>query len=52
MGFTYEHSLHHRTRRMWVWRDEYGNEAEWSVKLGRMVAGRGGDDLWAFVTGT
>ena len=52
MGFTYEHSLHHRTRRMWVWRDEFGNEAEWSIRLGRMVAKRGGDDLWAFVTGT
>jgi alkylation response protein AidB-like acyl-CoA dehydrogenase len=52
MGFTYEHSLHHRTRRLWVWRDEFGNEAEWSMRLGRMVAARGGDDLWAFVTGT
>lgn len=52
MGFTYEHSLHHRTRRMWVWRDEFGNEAEWSIRLGKMVAKRGGEDLWAFVTGT
>ena len=52
MGFTYEHSLHHRTRRLWVWRDEFGNEAEWSMRLGRMVAARGADDLWGFVTGT
>jgi acyl-CoA dehydrogenase len=52
MGFTYEHSLHHRTRRLWVWRDEFGNEAEWSIRLGQMVAARGADDLWAFVTGT
>jgi acyl-CoA dehydrogenase len=52
MGFTYEHSLHHRTRRLWVWRDEFGNEAEWSIRLGDMVAKRGADDLWAFVTGT
>ncbi len=52
MGFTYEHSLHHRTRRLWVWRDEFGNEAEWSIRLGEMVAKRGADDLWAFVTGT
>ncbi|MCA8927854.1 MAG: acyl-CoA dehydrogenase [Alphaproteobacteria bacterium] len=52
MGFTYEHSLHHRTRRLWTWRDEFGNEAEWSIRLGQMVAQRGADDLWAFVTGT
>jgi len=52
MGFTYEHSLHHRTRRLWVWRDEFGNEANWSARLGKMVAERGADDLWAFVTGT
>ncbi len=52
MGFTYEHSLHHRTRRLWTWRDEFGNEAEWSIRLGEMVAKRGADDLWAFVTGT
>jgi len=52
MGFTYEHSLHHRTRRLWAWRDEFGNEAEWSIRLGQMVAKRGADDLWAFVTGT
>ncbi|RLA43018.1 MAG: acyl-CoA dehydrogenase, partial [Gammaproteobacteria bacterium] len=24
MGFTYEHRLHHLTRRLWSWRDEYG----------------------------
>lgn len=52
MGFTYEHSLHHRTRRLWAWRDEFGNEAVWSIRLGKMVAKRGADDLWAFVTGT
>lgn len=52
MGFTYEHSLHHRTRRLWVWRDEFGNEAEWSIRLGQMVVKQGADDLWGFVTGT
>lgn len=52
MGFTYEHSLHHSTRRLWAWRDEFGNEAEWSIRLGNMVAARGADELWPFVTGT
>ena len=26
MGFTREHSLNYRTRRLWCWREEYGNE--------------------------
>jgi acyl-CoA dehydrogenase len=52
MGFTYEHSLHHATRRLWQWREEFGNEAHWAEKLGRMVAARGADALWPFVTRT
>ena len=51
MGFTYEHTLHHRTRRLWSWRDEFGNEGEWSLRLGRLVAARGGDGLWPFIAG-
>jgi acyl-CoA dehydrogenase len=50
MGFTYEHSLHHATRRLWAWREEFGNEAVWAARLGRMVAERGADELWPFVT--
>ena len=50
MGFTYEHSLHHATRRLWAWREEFGNEAVWAQRLGRMVAAHGADRLWSFVT--
>src|SRR5262252_6249078 len=50
MGFTYEHSLHHATRRLWAWREEFGNEAVWAARLGRMVAERGADGLWPFIT--
>jgi acyl-CoA dehydrogenase len=50
MGFTYEHTLHHSTRRLWSWRDEFGNEAEWSIRLGRLIAKQGADELWPFVT--
>jgi acyl-CoA dehydrogenase len=50
MGFTYEHSLHHATRRLWAWREEFGNEALWAARLGRMVAERGADELWPFIT--
>jgi acyl-CoA dehydrogenase len=50
MGFTYEHSLHHATRRLWAWREEFGNEAVWATRLGRMVAAQGADQLWPFIT--
>ena len=38
IGFTYEHSLHFVTRRLWSWRAEFGAESHWSVALGREVA--------------
>src|SRR6201984_2735174 len=50
MGFTYEHSLHHATRRLWAWREECGNETVWAARLGRMVAARGADEFWPFIT--
>jgi acyl-CoA dehydrogenase len=50
MGFTYEHSLHHATRRLWAWREEFGNEAVWAQRLGRIVAAHGADQLWPFIT--
>jgi alkylation response protein AidB-like acyl-CoA dehydrogenase len=50
MGFTYEHSLHQSTRRLWSWREEFGNEKAWARRLGRMVAAQGADRLWPFVT--
>ena len=52
MGFTYEHSLHHATRRLWSWRDEFGNESHWSSLLGEIAARHGPDGLWPLVTGT
>jgi acyl-CoA dehydrogenase len=50
MGFTYEHSLHHATRRLWAWREEFGNETHWSTQLGHMVAEAGADEVWPFIT--
>jgi acyl-CoA dehydrogenase len=50
MGFTREHPLHYQTRRLWSWRDEFGNEAMWQERLGREIAGRGGDALWPMLT--
>jgi alkylation response protein AidB-like acyl-CoA dehydrogenase len=50
MGFTYEHALHQRTRRLWSWRDEFGHEAHWQAELGRRISAAGADGLWAFLT--
>jgi alkylation response protein AidB-like acyl-CoA dehydrogenase len=50
IGFTREYSLHHATRRLWAWREEFGNETFWAMRLGRMVAAAGADALWPTIT--
>jgi acyl-CoA dehydrogenase len=50
IGFTYEHSLHFATRRLWSWRAEFGAESHWAAEIGRRVAERGGDGLWTYIT--
>lgn len=50
MGFTHEHNLHHSTRRLWSWREEFGNESFWQVRLGGIVAARGAQALWPAIT--
>jgi acyl-CoA dehydrogenase len=50
IGFTYEHSLHFSTRRLWGWRAEFGSESRWAVRLGQQVAGRGAERLWSDLT--
>ncbi len=52
IGFTHEHNLHHRTRRLWSWRDDFGNEFYWQEKIGREIASGGADNLWPHLTGT
>ncbi len=49
MGFTREHSLHYATRRLWSWRDEFGNESVWQQRLGRQVLKLGAEQLWPYL---
>jgi acyl-CoA dehydrogenase len=49
MGFTHEHQLHHFTRRVWAWREEFGNEVFWRRRLGGHIAGLGADAVWDFL---
>ncbi len=51
IGYTHEHRLHHFTRRVWAWRDEYGNEFSWARELGAMIACSGADSVWSFISG-
>ena len=51
MGFTQEHPLHFATRRLWSWRDEFGNETFWQERIGQMVCSRGGELLWPTLVG-
>lgn len=50
IGFTYEHSLHFATRRLWSWRAEFGSESAWALRLGRAAVARGTDALWPDLT--
>ncbi len=49
MGYTHEHRLHHFTRRLLAWRDEYGRETYWQQRLGREVVSQGADSAWSFI---
>jgi len=50
MGFTHEHTLHHYTRRLWVWRRDFGSESFWGEKIGQSFAKAGKDELWPALT--
>ena len=50
IGFTYEHSLHFATRRLWAWRSEFGTGEEWAERLGARVLTAGADALWPSIT--
>jgi len=46
IGVTDEYALHHSTLRLWAWRDEFGNEAHWSARLGDALLAGGAEGLW------
>ena len=50
IGFAREHRLNLYTRRLWTWREEFGDESFWWTWLGRTVARVGGEKLWPFLT--
>ena len=50
IGFSEEYRLHYFTRRLWSWRDEFGNETSWYEQIGRAIAKAGPDRLWSELT--
>lgn len=52
IGFTRDLALNLGTRRLWAWREDYGNETYWQEWLGRQVAALGGAGLWPALTRT
>ncbi len=50
IGFTQEYKLHHSTKRLWSWRDEFGAETTWQEQIGQSVAAGGADTLWPLLT--
>lgn len=50
IGVTREHVLHRLTLRALAWRDDYGNDSEWSERLGELVAARGAESLWPLLS--
>jgi acyl-CoA dehydrogenase len=50
IGVTDEHPLHRPTTRLWAWREEYGNHAIWSERLGSVLRGKDGLTLWQRMT--
>lgn len=50
IGYAREHVLHRFTHRLWAWRDEYGDESEWALRLGRHFTAQGADEMWPALT--
>lgn len=50
IGFTYEHTLHFATRRLWSWRAEYGAGCDWAAELGAQILQNEPEALWPLVT--
>jgi acyl-CoA dehydrogenase len=46
IGVTDEYALHHVTLRALAWREEFGNEVYWSMKLGCAMLASGTENYW------
>ena len=49
IGFTWEYTLHHLTRRLIAWQTEFGTTLDWSGALGTYAARGGASGFWPMV---
>lgn len=50
IGMTHEHQLHQVTRRLWAWREDFGNEMHWAKKLAKLYIDNNELTLWDSIT--
>ena len=50
IAFTYDHTLHFSTKRVWSWRAEYGSAGYWQQWIGDLFASPGAPPLWGYLT--
>ncbi|CAO3427874.1 acyl-CoA dehydrogenase family protein [Azospirillum endophyticum] len=50
IGFTAEHPLHRLTLNALAWRDDFGNESQWALKLGGHLLDAGADAFWPLLS--
>ncbi|MEM9062873.1 MAG: acyl-CoA dehydrogenase family protein [Pseudomonadota bacterium] len=50
IGWTQDYTLQRYTRRMMGWRDDFGSESHWAVRLGNHVASGGAESIWPMIT--
>jgi alkylation response protein AidB-like acyl-CoA dehydrogenase len=46
IGVTQEYRLQQFTRRLWSWRDDFGNDTQWAIRLGHEAVRMGPDQAW------
>ncbi|MEM7057946.1 MAG: acyl-CoA dehydrogenase family protein [Pseudomonadota bacterium] len=50
IGWTQDYTLQMFTRRMFGWRNDFGTESDWAVRLGTHIAAKGAEQLWPMIT--
>lgn len=49
IGFSNEHELHHYTKRLWQWRDQWGHQSHMERQVGARACTAGMEGLWKLI---
>lgn len=52
IGYSEEHELHHLTKRLWMWRDDWGRQSDCEEAIGRIAIDAGRANLWPLIVAT